>query len=116
MSTVWKVVLALALVLPVGAFVAGSLASSSADEPAQRESVILEQAPQERSPKPDPVRKKPVPPQQEDDDADDAPVVIAPAPASNDDWDDDDRDDRGDDDRDDGDDDDEGDDGDDGDD
>lgn len=115
MSTVWKVVLALALVLPVGAFVAGSLASSSADEPAQRESVILEQAPQERSPKPDPVRKKPVP-QQEDDDADDAPVVIAPAPASNDDWDDDDRDDRGDDDRDDGDDDDEGDDGDDGDD
>lgn len=111
MSIVWKVVLALALVLPVGAFVAGSLASSSADEPSRRGPVILEQVPQEKSPKPRPVERKP--PEQQDDDA---PVVIAPAPASNDDWDDDDRgddDDRDDEDDEDDDGDDDGDDGDD---
>jgi hypothetical protein len=104
MSTVWKVIAALALILPVGAFVVGSLASSSADEPTRRDPVILREAPQGSPADPAPIRPKP----HQDDD----PVVIAPEPASTDedrdgvgdDWDDDhdDRgDDRGDDDRDD---------------
>ena len=56
MSTVWKVIIALALVLPIGAFVAGSLMSSSADEPTDRDPVILREAPQEKSSKPACVR------------------------------------------------------------
>jgi hypothetical protein len=104
MSTVWKVIAALALVLPVGAFVVGSLASSSADEPTRRDPVILREAPRESPADPAPIRPRP----HQDDD----PVVIAPEPASTDegrdgvgdDWDDDD-DDRGDDDGDEGDDD-----------
>lgn len=41
MSPVWKVLLSLALVLPVSAYVAGSLASSAADEPARRDPVVV---------------------------------------------------------------------------
>jgi hypothetical protein len=103
MSTVWKIIAALALILPVGAFAVGSLASSSADEPTRRDPVILREAPQEPPADPAPIPPKP----HQDDD----PVVIAPEPASTDDdrevgddWDDDDDDrddDRGDDDRDD---------------
>ena len=52
MSTVWKVLIALALVLPIGAFVAGSLVASSADEPPIADPVILREAPQETSSKP----------------------------------------------------------------
>lgn len=41
MRTVWKIVLVLALVLPTGAFVAGSLAASSADRPAPRHTIVI---------------------------------------------------------------------------
>ena len=92
MSTVWKVIVALALVLPIGAFVAGSLVSSSADEPADRDPVILRETPQETSSKPEPVRK------QEKQQEREEPVVIAPEPASTTDADDDDGDDGDDDD------------------
>jgi hypothetical protein len=37
-----KFVLALALVLPLGAFVAGSLVASAADEPAPRDTIVLD--------------------------------------------------------------------------
>ena len=44
MSTVWKVLIALALVLPMGAFVAGSLVASAADDPAPRETIQIRSA------------------------------------------------------------------------
>jgi hypothetical protein len=45
MSTVWKVLVGLALALPLGAFVAGALVASSADEPAPRETIVIQDAP-----------------------------------------------------------------------
>ena len=41
MRTVWKIVVVLALVLPSGAFVAGSLAASSADRPSPRHTIVI---------------------------------------------------------------------------
>ena len=46
MKTVWKVLLGLALVVPMGAYVVGSLAASAADGPAPRQTIeIREPAP-----------------------------------------------------------------------
>jgi hypothetical protein len=45
MRTVWKVVLPLALVLPMLAYVAGSLAASRSDGPTPRETVVIRDAP-----------------------------------------------------------------------
>jgi len=46
MKTVWKVLLGLALVVPMGAYVVGSLAASAADDPAPRQTIeIREPAP-----------------------------------------------------------------------
>ncbi|MCW2765858.1 MAG: hypothetical protein JWO11_1817 [Nocardioides sp.] len=42
MNKLWKILLVLGLVLPLGVFVAGSLASSSADEPAPRETIVID--------------------------------------------------------------------------
>ena len=55
MKTVWKVLIGLALVVPMGAYVAGSLAASAADDPAPRETIEI------REPDPDP-RRRPRPP------------------------------------------------------
>jgi hypothetical protein len=41
MSTVWKVLLGLAVVLPLGAYVAGSLAASAADDPQPRHTIQI---------------------------------------------------------------------------
>ena len=41
MRTVWKIVIVLALVLPTGAFVAGSLAASSAERPSPRHTIVI---------------------------------------------------------------------------
>ena len=41
MKTLWKVLLGLALVVPMGAYLAGTLATSSADEPAPRETIVI---------------------------------------------------------------------------
>jgi hypothetical protein len=43
MKTVWKVLLGLALVVPMGAYVVGSLAASASDDPAPRHSIRIEQ-------------------------------------------------------------------------
>ena len=41
MNTVWKVLLGLALVVPMGAYVAGSLAASASDDPAPRQTIEI---------------------------------------------------------------------------
>ena len=38
----WKVFAALALMLPLGAFVAGNLVASAADDPAPRDTIIID--------------------------------------------------------------------------
>ncbi|MCW2773768.1 MAG: hypothetical protein JWN91_2094 [Nocardioides sp.] len=41
MKTVWKVLLGLVLVVPLGAYVAGSLAASASDDPAPRHTIQI---------------------------------------------------------------------------
>lgn len=41
MSTVWKVIAALLLTLPVGAYVAGTLVASQADVPTERAPIVM---------------------------------------------------------------------------
>ena len=43
MRSFWKVFAALALMLPLGAFVAGNLVASAADDPAPRHTIIIDQ-------------------------------------------------------------------------
>jgi hypothetical protein len=45
MSTWLKILVTLGLVLPLGAFVAGSLAASGADDPAPRETIVIRDSP-----------------------------------------------------------------------
>ena len=45
MRTVWKVVLPLALVLPMAAYVAGSLGATRSHDPSPRETVVIRDAP-----------------------------------------------------------------------
>lgn len=45
MSTLVKIVVALGLVLPLGAFVVGSLAASGAEEPGPRQTIVLRDSP-----------------------------------------------------------------------
>ena len=42
MRSFWKVFVALALMLPLGAFVAGNLVASAADDPAPRDTIIID--------------------------------------------------------------------------
>src|SRR5215212_10204903 len=42
MRSLWKVLLALALLLPMAAFVAGTLVASSANEPRPRQTIVIE--------------------------------------------------------------------------
>jgi len=41
MAAVWKVLLGLALVVPMGAYVVGALAASAADDPAPRQTIQI---------------------------------------------------------------------------
>jgi hypothetical protein len=41
MKTLWKALLALALLVPMGAYVAGSLVASAADDPAPRSPIVI---------------------------------------------------------------------------
>lgn len=50
MKTVWKVLLGLALVVPMGAYVVGSLAASASEDPAPRHTIQIEGP--ERTPAP----------------------------------------------------------------
>ena len=43
MRSFWKVFAALALMLPLGAFVAGNLVASAADDPAPRDTIIIDE-------------------------------------------------------------------------
>ena len=49
MSPLWKSLSALAVVLPVGGYVAGSLAATSGDDPAPREVIVIRDAPTQQS-------------------------------------------------------------------
>lgn len=122
MSTWVKYLIGLALALPMGAYVAGSLMASAADDPVNRDPVRIQDGPSQ-TPRPadEPTRKPPGAPDDEpgedreggdddsDDDVDDNGVrVVTPQPTRVDGGDDDDAgDDDERDDRDDGDDDDE---------
>ena len=44
MTTVWKVLGGLALVVPLGAYVVGSLAASAADDPPPRETIVIQES------------------------------------------------------------------------
>ena len=44
MRSFWKVFVALALLLPLGAYVAGSLVASASDDPEPRNPLIIEQS------------------------------------------------------------------------
>ena len=54
MSTVWKVLVALALVVPLGAYVAGSLAASASGDPEPRHTIQIRESGPTRSPSPSP--------------------------------------------------------------
>ena len=49
MSPVWKVLIALALVVPMVAYVAGSLVASAADDPAPRETIQIREPTRRRA-------------------------------------------------------------------
>lgn len=103
MTGIPKVLLGLALGLPMGAYAVGSIVSSAADDPGQRAPIILEDAPSPAqgtvpgatlTPSPDPTR--PGDDDDRDDDRDDdearnRPEVVVPSYADRDDDDDDDR-------------------------
>lgn len=52
MSTFWKVIVGLAMVLPITAYVAGSLAASSAEQKVDRSPVVIADRSSEPSPEP----------------------------------------------------------------
>lgn len=58
MKTIWKVLLGLAVILPMGAFVTGALAASASDDPAPRQTIQIRQPDPSRtaSPTPSPTR------------------------------------------------------------
>lgn len=56
MSAVWKALLGLAVVLPLGAYVAGSLAASAADDPRPRHTIQIRQPDPSRPAGPSPTR------------------------------------------------------------
>lgn len=74
MRTVWKIVIVLALVLPSGAFVAGSLAASSADQPSPRHTIVIDD-----SASPSPRRAGPSA-DRSDDHPDRSVEVVTPTP------------------------------------
>jgi hypothetical protein len=83
MTLLWKVLLALVLVLPLGAYVAGSLVASAADEPGPRETIVIRDSPsgtpsgtptRSSSPSPGPSDEKPGGPGV--DHSDDVEVII----------------------------------------
>ena len=77
MRTVWKIVIVLALVLPSGAFVAGSLAASSADRPSPRHTIVIRD--DSASAPPSPRRAGPSA-QRSDDHPDRSVEVVTPTP------------------------------------
>lgn len=100
MSPLWKSLLALAVVLPVGGYVAGSLAATSGGDPAPREVIVIRDAPTQQSSPGTTISPSPSPTGDPsgrgngDDDDDDDVRVVSPEPDDLDDGpDEDDRDD-----------------------
>jgi hypothetical protein len=98
MGIAWKVVIGLALVLPMTAYVVGSLVAV-ADEPPQHEPIIVEEQTQAPNPSRSPSDKPTEKPSDKNpdrgddhggDDDDETPEVITPSPSEFDDDDDDD--------------------------
>jgi hypothetical protein len=56
MKTMWKVLLGLVLVVPMGAYVVGSLAASAADDPAPRQTIEIREPDPTSTPTPAPTR------------------------------------------------------------
>ena len=96
MSTLWKVAIGLALVLPMLAYVAGSLVASGSTDLPRHDPVVIRDAPLQPTSTPPTLTPRPDPdPDDEDDDTDDDDVVVVtPKPTRVDDDDGDDRDDR----------------------
>lgn len=67
MKTLWKVLLGLALVVPMGAYVVGSLAASAADDPAPRQTIEIREPDPTRTPTATPT-KQPSPTESAGDD------------------------------------------------
>ena len=76
MRTFWKVFAALALMLPLGAFVAGTLVSASAHDPRPRETVIL----QDSTDGPDPTSSPSGEPADDEPGEDGSVAVVTPTP------------------------------------
>lgn len=55
MKTLWKTLLALALLVPMAAYVAGSLVASAADDPTPRPPIVIKDAERPASPTSDPT-------------------------------------------------------------
>lgn len=98
MGVPWRYLLALLVVLPLGAFVVGSLVSASNDEPPARTPIVLREDDSSSTPRPTPTAR-PTDPASGDDDPepDDDGQVVRPTPVEDDDDRDEDRDDDGDD-------------------
>jgi hypothetical protein len=96
MSPLWKVLLGLALALPMAAYVASSLVASGDDEPVRRDPVIISDAPPTTPPTTPPTSPRPGPTtapgdadDEDDDEVDDNEVrVVTPKPTRVDDDDD----------------------------
>jgi uncharacterized membrane protein YgcG len=74
MKTAWKVLLGLVLVVPLGAYVAGSLAASASDDPAPRHTIQINEPSQTPTTTPSTTPSSPVSATPEDDDVE----VITP--------------------------------------
>jgi hypothetical protein len=74
MKTVWKVLLGLVLVVPLGAYVAGSLAASASDDPAPRPTIQIAEPSRTPTTTPSTTPSAPVSATPEDDDVE----VITP--------------------------------------
>jgi hypothetical protein len=88
MATFWKVLIGLAIALPMAAYVAGSFIASSADDPVRRDPVYIsdvretpeaDKKPGGKDPSAPPSRRTPVNGDDDDDD-DDGVRVVTPKP------------------------------------
>jgi hypothetical protein len=88
MRNFWKVFVGLALTLPLGAFVAGNLVASAADDPSPRDTIIIEDQSATPSGEPSPTPSSTATPDSSPtpDQGDDGLEHVTPSPSE---WDDD---------------------------
>ena len=75
MSTVWKVLIGLALVVPMGAYVAGSLVASADNDPTPRHPITIRESDPTPSSSPSPTPTRTAEPEEETGDDDDVEVI-----------------------------------------